>query len=567
MRKALWTLLFLAPILAMSQPKGQKKVNFQSPLDIPLILSGTFGELRSNHFHAGIDIKTGGAEGKRVLAAEGGYVSRIKVSPYGYGKALYITHPNGYTTVYAHLQRYSSEIEAYVDSIQYHRQSFAVEIFPKAGELKVDRGQVVALSGNSGGSGGPHLHFEIRDTRTEKPINPLLFSFDVSDQRAPEFFSFRMVPVGKKSSVSGGGIPVDYKVLRNENAYSLKTPHLSGFGYVGFAIGVIDRLDKANNRNGIYSLTQVVDGDTTYVFEAKTFAFAETRYINAHMDYALKMCCKRLTHRTFLLPGNDLSMYSHLRGNGSVEISPGQSKDIVFYAEDAYGNRSELHVVLKGEVPGKPAPFVPGLSVNYKRTFTHVEGGFSLKIPARSLYQSRFLPFEVDSSRGLIGPAYTIGNDEIPSQKYFTVELPYPPGTQSPEKLIVVSKSGKKWVYEGAKHEKKGVVTAKSRTFGVFSLAYDSIAPRIKPVKIQNGSTRKHGQRIQFFVADNTSGISSFKGKLNGKWILFEYDYKSGLLTHTILQDAPVGTHSLTLEVEDEVGNQNTVQLQIKITP
>ncbi len=566
MRNAIWTLLFIIPLVGFGQPKGDKKVNFQSPLDIPLILSGTFGELRSNHFHAGIDIKTGGSEGKRVLAAESGYVSRIKVSPYGYGKALYITHPNGYTTVYAHLQRYSSSIESYVDSIQYERESFAVEIFPKPGELRVERGQVVALSGNSGGSGGPHLHFEIRDTRTEKPINPLLFSFDVSDQRAPEFFSFRIDPVGKKSTVSGKGVPIDYKVTRSGSQYKLKVSHLSGFGKVGFAIGVIDRLDKANNRNGIYSLTQVVDGDTTFVFEAKTFAFAETRFINAHMDYRLKACCRRLTHRTFLLPGNDLSMYSHLDGNGTVEISPGQSKNIVFYAEDAYGNRSELNVVLKGEVPGTPAPFVPGLSVNYKRKFTHTEGDFSLTIPARSLYQSRFLPFEIDSTKGLIGPAYTIGTTEIPSQKYFTVELPYSSDAPHPEKLVVVSKSGKKWVFEGAKHNKKGVVTARSRTFGVFSLAYDSIAPRIKPLKLQNGSTRKRGQRVQFFVADNTSGISSFKGKLNGKWILFEYDYKSGLLTHTLPADAPLGTQMLSLEVEDEVGNQSSVVIQLSIT-
>ena len=563
MRKTFWILSFLIPIMAL----GQKNANFRSPLDIPLILSGTFGELRSNHFHAGIDIKTGGVEGKKVLAADGGYVSRIKVSAYGYGKALYITHPNGYTTVYAHLQRYNSDIESYVDSIQHLRESFEVEIFPKKGELVLQKGQVVALSGNSGGSGGPHLHFEIRDTRTEKPINPLLFSFEVSDTRPPEFFSFRVHPVGKKSSVSGGGIPVDYKVQRKGNQYTTEVSHLSGFGHVGFAIGVIDRLDKANNRNGIYSLTQVVDGDTTYVFEAKTFAFAETRYINAHMDFSLKMCCRRLTHRTYLLPGNDLSMYSHLEGDGSVEISPGQSKDLIFYARDVYGNQSQLKVTLKGEVPGTPAPFTPGLSVNYKRSFVHEECGFSLKIPARSLYESQFLPFSIDSGKGLVGPAYTVGSNETPSQKYFSLELPYPVGTPRPEKLIVVSKSGERWVYEGAVHNQKGVVKARSRTFGVFSLGYDSIAPRIKPIRLQNGSTRKRGQRIQFIVADNTSGISSFKGKLNGKWILFEYDHKSQLLTHTLPAETPLGMQTITLEVSDEMGNENSIVLQVKITP
>ena len=145
---------------------------FQSPLEIPLILSGTFAELRSNHFHSGLDIKTQQQSGLKVMAAASGFVSRIKVSHFGYGKALYITHPNGYTTVYAHLQNFNPEIDAYIKHRQYKNESYEIELFPKAGELLVNNGDIVAYSGNTGGSGGPHLHFEIRN-KQEHPMNPM----------------------------------------------------------------------------------------------------------------------------------------------------------------------------------------------------------------------------------------------------------------------------------------------------------------------------------------------------------------------------------------------------------
>lgn len=538
--------------------------SFQAPLDIPLVLSGTFGELRSNHFHAGIDIKTQGVQGKLVRASESGYISRIKVSAYGYGKAIYVTHPNGYTTVYAHLQRYNTEIQKYIESLQYKNQSYEVEAFPKKSDFPVKKGDVIALSGNSGGSGGPHLHFEIRDTKTEKPVNPLLYNFLITDHKSPEFFSLRVSPIGNKSWVNTKNEPSDFKVVKQKNGDYSVSGKISAHGPIGFAAGVIDRLDGANNRNGIYSLTQVVDGDTTYQFIAKTFSFSESRFINAHMDYELKMCCNRLTHRTYLLPGNDLSLYRNLQSSGEVYLMPSETKKVDLYAADVSGNTTKLSFSVYGDVPGESPNVTSGISVNYERNLNFSVGNFSLFIPKHSLYQSIFLPFSIDSTNGYIGPAYHIGKNTIPSHKYFTVEIPVPENTPSPEKLVMVSKSGRNWVYEGGQLENDKIF-AKSRTFGVFSLAYDSVPPVILPRRFHNGSSFSRGQRIQVIIKDNLSGIKTYKAQLNKEWILMEYEYKSQSLTYTIPNDIEPGNKTLVVQVTDGHGNENSLITQIHI--
>lgn len=552
--------IFLSFISAGQSPTA----SFQAPLDIPLVLSGTFGELRSNHFHAGIDIKTQGVQGKLVRAAETGYVSRIKVSAYGYGKAIYVTHPNGYTTVYAHLQRYNTEIQKYIESIQYKNQSYEVEVFPKKSDFQVTKGEVIALSGNSGGSGGPHLHFEIRNTKTEKPVNPLLYNFLIPDHLEPEFFSLRVSPIGNKSWVNRKNESRDIKVRRKKNGEYYISDKVSAHGPVGIAAGVIDRLDGANNRNGIYSLTQVVDGDTTYQFLANTFSFSESRYINAHMDFELKMCCNRMTHRTYLLPGNDLSMYRNLQSSGEVYLLPGESKKIELYASDVAGNTSKLSFTLYGDVPGEIPEFTPGISINYKRELHFKKGDFSLQIPERSVYESMFLPFAIDSTKGMVGPAYSIGKNTIPSHKYFTIKIPVPENSISPEKLVMVSKSGRNWVYEGGVLVDNKIV-AKSRTFGVFSLAYDTVPPVIIPRRFHNGSTFNRGQRIQVIIKDNLSGIKTYKAQLNNEWILMEYEYKSQSLTYTIPSSIETGNKTLIVQVSDSHGNENSLITQIHI--
>ena len=230
---------------------------FRSPLDVPLILSGTFAELRSNHFHSGLDIKTQQRTGLNIYAAAGGFVSRIKVSHYGYGKALYITHPNGYTTVYAHLKKFSKDIEAYVKKHQYDKESYEIELFPNAGDLKIEKDSIVALSGNSGGSGGPHLHFEIRD-KAERPMNPMLFGIDIKDSMNPKISAIYAYPIDENSFINKSNSKKKLRLTPLKNGdYTVE--NIEAFGNIGFGIETNDRQDLAANKNGVSNIQTFVN--------------------------------------------------------------------------------------------------------------------------------------------------------------------------------------------------------------------------------------------------------------------------------------------------------------------
>ena len=255
---------------------------FISPLEIPLVLSGTFGELRSNHFHSGFDIKTQQKSGLSVIASGDGYVSRINVSRWGYGKALYLTHPNGYTTVYGHLKKFSPEIEAYVKKNQYKKEAFEIRLYPEAGELKVVQGEIVALSGNSGSSGGPHLHYEIRDIKANI-LNPMLFGIKIPDHKKPTIQAAFAFSENDSSQVNQSNKIVNINLIKQNNG-DLLANTIYAYGKIGIGINAFDRLDGALNRNGLYDIMMRVNGEVLYKFTADKFSFGESRYINTYID-------------------------------------------------------------------------------------------------------------------------------------------------------------------------------------------------------------------------------------------------------------------------------------------
>ncbi len=275
---------------------------FSNPLDIPLVLSGTFGELRTNHFHAGIDIKTEQKEGLKVIAAAGGYVSRIKVSLWGYGKVLYVTHPNGYTSVYAHLQKFNDRIESYVKKQQYKKESYEIHLFPKAGELPVTKEEILAFSGSTGGFVGPHLHFEIRDTKTEKPINPFYFGFEVKDSKKPRINSLMGYSLTENTHINNVNVPVQLSYRKLENGNYLAST-IKAFGEIGFGVNVYDQLDGAYNKNGLYSLSLAVNGKTVHEFRATSFSFYETKYIKGEIQLK-REGGKWVVDKSYILPFN-----------------------------------------------------------------------------------------------------------------------------------------------------------------------------------------------------------------------------------------------------------------------
>lgn len=550
------------------QDKNYPQNYFRAPMNIPLYLSGTFGELRTNHFHSGIDIKTQGREGVYIVAAADGYVSRIKISPYGFGKALYITHPNGYTSVYAHLQRFEESINQFVRKRQYLKKSFAIELFPSAEQFRVKKGDTIALSGNSGGSGGPHLHFEIRDTRTEKIINPLLFGFEIKDTRYPDLYGLEVYEFKKNELVADRSLSL------------LKSPagkySLSGDGIVevqnrpAFGIVAFDRLNGANNKNGVYSIKMKIGGKVYYDYKMRTFAFAETRYINSHIDYGKKACCRKIVNKLYLEPSNRLSVYGLKERMSLPTLKKDSLYDVLIEVSDISGNVSKLRFKLRQKKSNLKAVEEPVLSSNLP-IFSHSQTNLFRKpklqvvLPYGALYRDIYFEYERKAPCArCLSEIHELAKREIPIHRYYTLKIKPTDFQQKKDKLGIVSlKNGKVDDWEGGKWE-NGFVSTRTRQFGEFAVAIDTTAPIIRSVNFKNGSSVKRLRELKIKIADNLSGIDTYKGTINGEWVLLEYDPKRRLLLAKKEEfKMRKGKQLLRIEVTDDRGNQSIQDFEL----
>lgn len=549
--------LFLLSLMARGQNYPQDE--FISPLEIPLFLSGTFAELRTNHFHSGIDIKTAGREGQRVLAVADGVVSRIKVSPYGFGNALYITHPNGYTSVYAHLQGFNDTIQDFIRKEQYRQKSFEVELFPTASMFPVKQGDLIALSGNSGGSGGPHLHFEMRDTRTEKIINPLLFGFDVKDSRTPDIYNLEVYEFKDEELVSS----YTRSLLRQGNGvYSLTGSSLIEVSNpASFGVTTTDRLDGVPNKNGVYSIRMIIGEEVYYHFVAESFAFAETRFINSHIDYAQKACCRRTINKMYLEPNNQFSAYRVKDRMKLTDLVADSIYPVLIEVTDKAGNMSTLNFELKYspvevELAEAPEPDLP--KFNYAQTNFFKKDNFQIVLPEDALYSDIYVTYEKkEGCNECLSFIHEFATREIPVQKYYTLKIkPDAEYRGDKSKLAIASfKDGKYDDYEGGRWE-NGFVVARTRQFGEFAVVVDTIAPSISPVNFRDGSNVHGVSRLSFIITDKLSGVEKYSATIDGEWVLFEYDAKNDLIYTNVpalkLED---GEHVLRLSVSDDRGN------------
>ncbi|RZJ73655.1 M23 family metallopeptidase [Flavobacterium sp.] len=552
MRFFLLLLFFYAPIYAQDvYPKDF----FRSPLDIPLQLSGNFGELRSNHFHAGFDFRTQQKEGLNVYAAGDGYISRIKISPYGYGKAIYIDHPNGYTTVYGHLKMGSATVEKYILENQYKQESFEVELFPKPGELQVLKGDVIALSGNTGGSEGPHLHFEIRATKSEKIINPLFFGFDkiILDNKKPVLTNLLVYPIDANSEVNGVKTPVMVDVRMGEDGNYL-AEKITGTGRIGIGISAYDQCDYSPGKNGVYKVENYVNGNLSYGYEFNTFAFDESRYINALIDYPRFRKTGQRIQKLFRRQPNDFSLTKTDETNGTILIEPSMNKVSRLEISDFYGNKIVINIPVEYVAPvaTEPQTAIPnsGYLVYAAKDNNFEKGPFSVFVPAKTFYEDVFLNFDVNAS------TMVFGNDDIPVHSNFNVVIDDKSIPESDrEKTFIASINGSRLSYNSTK--RKGTTfSTYTKNLGGFKLAKDVDAPKITSVKKIEGKTLNDAN-ISFAISDALSGIREYKGYLNGHWVLFEFDYKSKRITHWFSTDDFLvdGRNELKLVVTDNVGN------------
>ena len=338
-------ILFIAQ-LSFSQAEYPQDY-FRNPIDVPLVLAGNFAELRSNHFHSGLDIKTQNREGLNVYAAAQGYVSRIKVSHYGYGKALYITHPNGYTTVYAHLKKYAPKIEAFIKQLQYQKESFEVEVFPSPEVLTIDKDEIIAFSGNTGGSSAPHLHFEVRDN-IERPINPMLFGIDIKDTRTPTVFKIYAYAKDENSYVNNTNHKAELRLIPDKNG-NFSVENIKAFGNIGFGISSTDKQDLANNNNGVYNIQTFFNGTKNIEIDFRRFSFDETRHINRFTDYEIFKTKKLWIQKLFVESGNLLSLFKDVKDEGYLNIEDNTSSVYKIKIQDFKGNETWVTIPIIGK--------------------------------------------------------------------------------------------------------------------------------------------------------------------------------------------------------------------------
>lgn len=549
MPNTLHFLFILLSFTTLAQPFPQDY--FRSPLDIDLVLSGTFGELRNNHFHAGLDIKTQGREGLPVYAVADGKVVRIKVSAYGYGNALYVAHPNGYTTVYGHLKEFNAEIAAWVKSQQYEKKSFEVDLFPPA-IFRYNKGDVIALSGNTGGSGGPHLHFEIRDTKTEETLNPALFGLKISDSRKPVVNRLFATPLSADASVNGVTSQRDIALQSLGNGvYSGK---FTASGVIGLAIGTYDQQDAGTNNNGIYSIEQYINDSLTYRFTAIRFIFDDMRYINAHMDFARVKTAKQYTHKTYVEPGNKLQWaYSNLKNRGLITTSPGATTNVTLLITDSWGNKSEVRLAITG-VSKSLAVAEPANALKWDEPHTIKLDGVRVYIASGTLYRNQAIELrKVGICAGCISAQFAVGQTTIPAHKRFDLSI-HRDQLSNADRVLWASTSG-----GGLTSTWEGDwLVAHPREFGTYVVKRDTIAPSLQILNLAQGGIVKKGQSLRIKASDALSGITFYEAMIDGAWVLVKHDAKNNLYWHEFEQNLSPGSHNLEIIMKDEVGNTTT---------
>jgi murein DD-endopeptidase MepM/ murein hydrolase activator NlpD len=550
----------LISMLSFGQSQYPKDY-FRSPLDIPLQLSGNFGELRPNHIHSGFDFKTQQKEGLNVYAAADGYVSRIKISEVGYGKAIYITHPNGFTSVYGHLQSGYGTIEVFIKKEQYKAKSYQIDISLNPSDLIVKKGDLVAISGNTGGSDGPHLHFEIRDTQSEKIINPFYFGFDsaIPDSKRPAINSLWVYPLDENSVVNQSKRPVAVSLsLQDDGSYLAEK--ISAMGKIGFGITAVDFDDVSWNANGEFRVQTFLNGKTDFGFQFDTFSFDETRYVNALIDYERYKKLGQRVQKLFMKNPYSLSIVKPGAQNGIISVLPNFTQSYRIEVADFSENTTKIFIPIQySDLPPKVSE-VPITSKYFVKA--QKENIFSLQnvtvtIPAKTFYDDFYMNFEVKKE------ILKLHEDIVPAHTSFSITFEDSISPQKDRELMFIGLvDGKKISYFNTKRYKNSF-TIYTKNFGEYKLFKDGMPPKIKIDKNIGGKWISNLSELKFTVSDDLSGIKSYDGYLNGKWILLEYEPKTRKLVHRFADGiVEEGKNDLKVVVTDNVGNSTIFETQ-----
>ncbi len=544
---------FLPLLLIALQVSAQNPlpVNyFQAPLDTVLQLAGNFAELRPNHFHAGIDIKTFNKTGMPVHAAADGYVSRIKISSFGYGKVIYITHPNGFVTVYGHLSGFNTVISDYINEQHYAQKKFEIELFPKPGQFQVKKNEIIAYSGNTGNSGGPHVHFEIRSEKSEKAINPLLFGIRVADNQKPQIRQIKIYPADQDALING------------HNQSFVQKDSVSLCGNIYFGMEAFDTENGGGGKNGVYSVELLVNGKRIYYHQMDSIGFDQTRAINSFIDYPWYLKKHVLIQRSYVEENNKLEIYHNVVNRGVCFFDPDSSYHIRYILKDIAGNTSskEFHTYSKPGIKKPASGAEKPKPVNLKCTadYTYKDENFKLFIPANCLYSD--IDFDYRFFKSKNRQAYSlinrIGDPEIPLNDFISISVKVFGYSDSLKKHLFIAR-----ISPGGQKEYIGgdwsadFLTAKTNQFGDYQVLADTTAPTIQALTISEGKKITSQKTIDFKINDDFSGIGNFEGFIDGNWILLDYEYKQNKISYTI-GSLKGKNHVLKLLVTDKAHNQ-----------
>lgn len=544
----------LYPILLLffsiqSYAQQDTSIKYHPPLDIPLVLSANFGELRPNHFHMGLDFKTNGITGLKLYAIEEGYIARVKASPYGYGNVVYINHPNGVTSVYAHCSAFVGALDSIVKLTQEKEQNFEVEIFPKPNEIKVSKGEHFALSGNTGSSTAPHLHFELRDTKTESALNPLKFGFDIVDHLAPEIRNIKIYGLTNKGYLIAGKskiIPVTkgkYGYYIGGNTTSIPSNFCTENGGVGFAFDVIDHYDQASNVLGLYGSYLIINNDTIFEQRMDSVSFDHTRYINSHTDYTEYKINKKKYHKAFRTKENPLAIYKR-KDLGVIPFHPLDTFKVSYVAFDTKNNKSVLNFNINA-LAGPLHPESKFITKDYlfpDSTFKFENALFSIEVPEGCVYEPtpRYLK---------TGDPKSIGTSAVPIQKAIAVKLKLIDPKLPIEKYYIACNSA----YLATKYNEEWL-TAESKSLGTFTIKSDTTAPTIVPLNFLKTDTICKKPTLTWAISDGKTSLADYDLYIDGKWYLLEYESKGSYGFFRKPKDL-TGKHLLRITAKDACGN------------
>ncbi|MBP6423676.1 MAG: M23 family metallopeptidase [Tidjanibacter sp.] len=543
--------------------------DYGKPLDMPVLQSSSnFGKLRSTRFHSGVDFRTGGVEGKRVLAVEDGQIYRIGVKPYGYGNVVYVAHPDGNISVYGHLSKFTPEVEAYVRSERYRQQRNDIDLFPEAGRFPVKRGEVIGLSGNSGNSFGPHLHFEIREGASQRTVNPIARGYyRVKDDLPPRIFGVSYylvdtlmgVPVhtlaGRAAAIGGSGA-----------RYTLEAPMvLPGRGY--FCVETMDRKNDVSGSMATYRIVLSVDGQTRLEYLMDGFTFGENHFAKVLSDYMLNGTTSNDVFRLAVLNEGAMPFYPRAVGRGLIDPASGID-EVRIEVEDDSGNTAVLTFPVTYDPSAAAATVsIPtdAEAVDFRRHYSRTTDGLKVTIPAGALYESLFYEQEKLSGRPavtvgkgthILSDFYAVHDASVPLQAPVTLSFRADVPEELRERVVIARLTDKGRLAAAPAKYADGAVTGRASLFGIWCAAADTVNPTVTP-SFRSGTDMSGERRIGFRISDDFSGVASYSATVDGEWVMLEHDTVHGMLYH-YFDDEVCGTgrrHEVELRVTDGAGN------------